>query len=443
MKFKQRHTVVKKLLEEVSPSFCLAKWKQVTIHLQNGQTHSCHHPGTHKIPLDELKDNPSALHNTHFKKMKRREMLAGSKPNECDYCWKVESSSDSFSDRILKSSEEWSLPHYEKIKNSPWDWDVNPSYVEVSFSNACNQKCAYCFPHISSKWMEEIQKYGPYSTIPMFNSIERLKSRDMMPIPHREENPYVEAFWKWWPDLYRDLHTFRITGGEPLLSKDTFRVMDYIINEENPNIDLNFSVNTNLMVEDFLIDDFIEKINKMAYKTKSLTIYTSIDTWGKQAEYIRYPMNFDKFWDNCHKVLSKCWASKLHFMCTFNILSLPKFGKLLLEIEKLKKQYGDEKVIFVTEFLRYPGHMSIKLLSEEWISVFENYIKSTSKFTDYEIEKLNRIVDYMKASSDESWKEKMKKNFVIYFTEYDRRRKTNFKEVFPELIDFWEHCERI
>ena len=38
-----------------------------------------------------------------------------------------------------------------------------------------------------------------------------------MPIPHREYNPYVEAFWKWWPELYQDLHTFRITGGEPML----------------------------------------------------------------------------------------------------------------------------------------------------------------------------------------------------------------------------------
>ena len=38
--------------------------------------------------------------------------------------------------------------------------------------------------------------------------------------------------------LYRDLHTFRITGGEPLLSKDTFKVLDYIIEEGKPNTKL-------------------------------------------------------------------------------------------------------------------------------------------------------------------------------------------------------------
>ena len=29
----------------------------------------------------------------------------------------------------------------------------------------------------------------------------------------------LKEFWRWWPDLYRDLHTFRITGGEPMLQK--------------------------------------------------------------------------------------------------------------------------------------------------------------------------------------------------------------------------------
>ena len=81
---------MKEKLDSVSPSLCLAKWTQVTMHLQNGHTHSCHHPSTHKIPLEELAVNPSALHNTNFKKQKRKEMLQGIKPKECDYCWKIE-----------------------------------------------------------------------------------------------------------------------------------------------------------------------------------------------------------------------------------------------------------------------------------------------------------------------------------------------------------------
>jgi len=111
-----------KIREELNSTgcgFCLAKWTQVTIHLQLGRTHSCHHPDTHPIPLVELNRNPSALHNTKFKKEKRKEMLEGKRPSECQYCWNVEDTSSHYSDRIFKSSEPWSLlthGHYQKFR---------------------------------------------------------------------------------------------------------------------------------------------------------------------------------------------------------------------------------------------------------------------------------------------------------------------------------------
>ena len=131
---------VKEQLDSKGCGFCLAKWTQVTIHLGMGLTHSCHHPVQHKIPLRELRNNPSALHNTRYKKKRRKEMLEGKRPKECDFCWNVEDNSNSFSDRVFKSSEPWSYDQMETIKNTPWNADYNPRYVEVSFSNTCNLK---------------------------------------------------------------------------------------------------------------------------------------------------------------------------------------------------------------------------------------------------------------------------------------------------------------
>src|ERR1700756_1556020 len=119
-------------LNEISPSFCAAKWNQVTLHLQTGHNHSCHHPTTHKIPLDELEHNPSALHNTHYKKLQRKKMLEGVRPKECDYCWRIEDSGvDAISDRTYKSIEPWARPYIDSIKSMPWDADVAPTYLEV------------------------------------------------------------------------------------------------------------------------------------------------------------------------------------------------------------------------------------------------------------------------------------------------------------------------
>ena len=39
----------KKQLDSVGKGMCLAKWTQVTLQLQTGHNHSCHHPRTHKI----------------------------------------------------------------------------------------------------------------------------------------------------------------------------------------------------------------------------------------------------------------------------------------------------------------------------------------------------------------------------------------------------------
>ena len=195
------YTQMEEQLNEVGPGMCLAKWTQVTLQLQTGHNHSCHHPRTHKINKNEIIRNPSALHNTQYKKLRRREMLTGKRPEECDYCWNVEDNSDRFSDRTFKSSESWSKPHYNEIINADWRQDFNPRYVEVAFSNACNFKCSYCAPAFSTTWMQEIEKFGAYPTTDRFNDLEYNRFEDKMPIPQREDNPYTEAFWKWWPDL--------------------------------------------------------------------------------------------------------------------------------------------------------------------------------------------------------------------------------------------------
>ena len=455
----------KKKLDEVGCGMCLAKWTQVTLQLQNGHNHSCHHPRTHKINLNEIKRNPSALHNTGYKKKRRREMLTGSRPKECDYCWNVEDNSDRFSDRVFKSAESWSLPHMEEITNSDWREEFNPRYVEVAFSNACNFKCSYCGPAYSSTWMEEINKHGGYPTTDKFNDNMWLERENKMPIPHRDYNPYVEAFWKWWPDLYRDLHTFRITGGEPLLSKDTWKVLDYVIEQENPNKELQLAINSNLGVPDELIDRFIEKIQKIEdeERVREFIVFTSVDTWGKQAEYIRTGLEFNRFWDNVNKILEKCPRVNLTIMSTYNALSVPNYEKLLYGLYDLKKQYGgsdrywNSAIFLDSSYLRYPQHQTVQILPKKWdkeilkqaqVADFLGVPKFDHKYigySDIEIQKIKRIYDWKVTN----WMDKEKHvknyqyNFYRFVTEHDKRRGTNFIETFPELESFYNKCSRI
>jgi hypothetical protein len=46
--------------DKLGPALCLAKWKQVSLHLPTGLNNSCYHPPLHSIDPGALKDNPSA-----------------------------------------------------------------------------------------------------------------------------------------------------------------------------------------------------------------------------------------------------------------------------------------------------------------------------------------------------------------------------------------------
>ena len=264
----QRALDMKDKLNKVGSGFCLAKWDQVTMHLHNGMTHSCHHPAPHKISLEEISQNYKAIHNSREKIAQRKAMLNGERPSPCNFCYKMEDSNkEAVSDRYLKSANLFE-DRFDTIVQSGTGDDHTPQYVEVSFSNACNLKCTYCGPHFSSKWQQEQQQNesimltDAQSKEPTwdYHSLGYLESINELPIPHNQNNPYVEAFWKWWPDLRTTLKTLRVTGGEPLMSKDTFKLLNEI--EKHPMPDLELGINTNLNAPEQAWQKLIEFIKK-------------------------------------------------------------------------------------------------------------------------------------------------------------------------------------
>jgi organic radical activating enzyme len=463
--------ISKKKLDAVGCGFCLAKWTQVTMHLHNGTTHSCHHPEPHKVSLEELSRNPTALHNSKIKKIARKEMLENKRPSECSYCWNVEDNSTSFSDRVFKSSEPWSEPYFDEISKSDWRDNFNPKYVEVSFSNTCNFKCAYCGPEYSSKWMEEINDHGPYKLSFDYNGTQRMEERNTKPYKHSEDNPYVNSFWEWFPELYKSMDTFRITGGEPLLSKDTWKVLDFILQTDEPNRNLKLSINSNLGVPDNLIDRLIEKIDNIVKNdlVKEIIIFTSCDGYGIQSEYTRYGMNFEKLFNNIDKVLTSLPKVTIVVMSTFNIFSVFSYEDLIRKIHGLKikhfnpYRYWSSSIILDTSYLRQPSFMSFRLLkgyiSEDFFDRWIKYMKFNSTyrslnflqmqnvkdvgFSTQEIEKVSRLKDIFTSDKDfdDSTLLQHKIDLNTFVKQYESRRGLKVLEVYPELESFFEKIE--
>ena len=60
--------------------------------------------------------------------------------------------------------------------------------------------------------------YVEYSVGGILFRLNSLGKTGLMPLKiSQADNPYVTAFWKWWPEMYKNLEVFRMTGGEPLM----------------------------------------------------------------------------------------------------------------------------------------------------------------------------------------------------------------------------------
>ena len=432
-------------LNSVSPSFCLAKWYSVSLHLPTGRTHSCYHPPSHHIPLEELAVSPDALHNTQHKKEQRTKMLKGERPKECEFCWALEDQGN-MSDRAYRSKDvyEPDLIEAAQIEETP-----KPRYLEVNFNQACNLKCAYCSPHLSTEWHKEVKQHGAYELIHGNHNDPRWVER--MGINNSPESPYVKAFWEWLPDVYSTLKTFRMTGGEPLMDKNTFRVFDYVKNNSHNSLQL--SITSNCCPPKNQWQRFMDDLDSVTDNVDHFMLYCSLDSWGTQAEYIRNGLDFDILYKNIREYLTKGKNHSLTFIITANLLSLPGWTEYIKNILALRKEFNtDRQLIWLdTPMLHDPKWMSMQLANEHMLTPLlesiqfmeanpETTVNRYQGFKDFEVDKVRRLYEWANQPLNTVEEIQAKINFYLFFNEHDRRRNTNLLETFPSLQDFYNQC---
>ena len=277
------------------------------------------------------------------------------------------------------------------------------------------------------------------------------EDNDQIPLPE-EANPYIDAFWKWWPDLVKTLMYLRVTGGEPLLSKSTFKILDWLLSNGAP--ELNLVVNSNLGIPKLVMNKYLQLAAKIVEtgRVKSHLLHTSLDTWGEQAEYIRSGLDLEIFLSNLDDYMRAMPKSSLSLICTFSNLSLVGFQEFLEQILRLRETYNnkDRQIHLDIPHLQRPLHQSALILTPDYcdrmqshIAFMEKHQGGRSGFKELEIIKMRRILQWMQNPKDPNWLITQRRNFFLFFSEHDRRRGTNFLRTFPEMAEFWHHCRRL
>lgn len=439
----------RRVLDTKSASFCAAKWYNATIWLGSGMTTSCHHPPAHLVDIDAVQINPKLLHNTAQKKDDRAKMLAGERPNGCEYCWKIEDMGrDAVSDRVYKSKI-YPIEALDEAFATPVDQDVNLRTLEIAFDRTCQFACSYCNPAFSSTWVKDIKNNGAYGNLISDGRNHFTHTHDSAQLYRfGETNPYVEAFFAWWEtDLHRTLQELRITGGEPTMSGELWKLIDWFKANKGKST-TRLAINSNLGMDRLKLLEFVEKTRDIPH----LEIYTSNEAYGTQAEYIRDGLDYDLWMHNFQELLEHDHIRAVHCMCTINALCLDSLDVFLDQLVRLKKVYGRERVNFTLNILRFPSFQSPLILPEELKTRYRlrltdwlNKHRSQSYLHEHEINHTERLINYLdvvKTPHSEAFDQpKLLNDFRQFYTQYDRRRNKNFAETFPALRSWYESIQ--
>jgi len=436
-----------KILDTKSASFCAAKWYNATIWLGSGQTTSCHHPPAHAIDIEEIKTRPSAIHNTVEKKIDRLNMQLGNRPKGCEYCWKIEDiDRNNISDRVYKSRI-YPLEALNEAYQKPHQEDVNLRTLEIAFDRTCQFACSYCNPAFSSTWVKDIRSNGPYDGLVSDGRGHFTHAHDRSQLYRfGETNPYVEAFFQWWEtDLHRTLQELRITGGEPLMSGETWKLIDWFQNNRGKST-TRLAINSNLgpgVDVDRLLD---------ATQDISLDLYTSMESVGQQAEYIRDGLDYSGWVMNMIKLMDSQHLRGLHVMCTINALCLDTLPDLLTVFMRWKHQYGQDFPNFTLNILRFPSFQSALVLPDAMRTRHKEQLQSWLDtwaqdllLQEHERNHVQRLIDYLDVvktpHSDAFEMPKLHNDFRQFYQQYDQRRGKNFTKTFSNLAKWYDSIQ--
>jgi len=437
------------VLDSKSPSFCGAKWYHVSMWLSMGKTTSCHHNPMHDIDIAAVQTNPRALHNTAIKKQERVLMQQGQRPPNCQFCWVMEDlNPNNISDRVWQSSVS-SEQALDLAFTQSAELDYDPHYLEISFDQTCQLACSYCCSSISSTWAKDIKQKGPYQNLPTDQRGHYVGTApEAYVYAYGKTNPYTEAWFQWWDQsLHKSLKQLRITGGEPMMSGHTWRLLEWLANNPNHS-DTRIEITTNLTYD----TELVEKMLSYAGRIKQpIWIYTSGESMGARAEYVRDGHNWNQWVSNVDAVRRSGVIENVSICATMSAVSNDGFVEFLYYVLDQKRKYGQNWMLLSINPVRYPTFQSIVILPMslrlEYADEMEKFLQEPdvdSLFSSFELTHLTRYINYMRTMQEphndhEISVDALSRDFKSFFTQYDQRRGKDFAATFPRLADWYNN----
>jgi hypothetical protein len=227
------------------------------------------------------------------------------------------------------------------------------------------------------------------------------------------------------------------------MSGHTWKLIDWF--RDNPGRShTRLAINSNLGMEFDVIQRMLDRCEGV-----ELDLYTSNESIGPHAEYIRDGLDYGQWTHNMESIMRSKRLRGLHVMCTINALCLESLPEFLTYLMLWKKDYGPDFPSFTLNILRFPSFQSPLVLPDNirmhhrdrlqtWLDQWDRNIN----LHPHERNHVQRLIDYLDVvktpHSDAFDMPRLHNDFKKFYQQYDQRRGKDFRTAFPRLQKWFD-----
>ncbi len=399
---------------------CLYKWGWSTIFLKNGTTSSCHRTVNDKIDHT----NFDTFHNTPLKLKTRQDMLDGKWPgNGCQYCKKIEDVGG-ISDRVDINSRSFHDLVPKELLENPKAINITPTMVEVYFSNLCNMSCIYCGPSLSSTWEHEARKFKLVPDSQLDNILLNDEKYKLI----------LEKFWQWLAVNATNITKYNILGGEPFYQPELETNINFF--ETHPCPKLRMTIFSNLKVNHEKFKKILTQLDGLVSKGHlcSVEITCSLDAWGPQQEYVRTGLDLVQWERNFDTLVKDFPKINVQIHGTMTSLTIKTIPDLVRKINNINQyRMGTSKPVYLTYNMVFnPASMNPDIFP---LGFFDKDFDAIIDVMQNEHDKTT-MRGYQLAINAGAYNPELVAKLITYLNTLDARRGTDWKPLFPWLLEF-------
>jgi hypothetical protein len=406
----------------LSKTFCSAPWFHTRLDW-DGQYRPCCELNKNVSEFNgrthySLKDTTvDEWMSSEYSQYLRKNLSEGNRLPECNKCWQKEKSNiksprNQTNDIITNNQGDnldntWVKLFVDRSKNYK---DYKLISADIKLSNVCNFSCAMCSPEYSSKI------YDKWKSSPENEFVQQTLKKQPTYFADILSTYQTQRGYQHLVDiLSHPIKYLKVLGGEPLLDKELFRIL------QNQSLDKKSQIHIHMITNGS--QDLVEAWNKLKdYKFVSFTI--SLEGVGKIQDYVRHGSDWPVIEKNILNAKNNNILITVHH--TLQALTILNLAELLLWCQ-------DNQLLITFGVLTEPNYLSLmgvpiyvrqiaidnlsKIQNINIINSIDNDLLSVNSIIDL-IDKLPIYTEYYK-------------KFIEYITWYERDFSIKLQDIQP------------